>query len=774
MKIVYKLLIPTVLILLVGFYILFFRIISTQEQVMSNLHLSTKTLLIKQLEERKNVQLKFLKNFYESTAKSIANLAGGFVVNFDEEGLRKKIEFYLLKEDSIKAVTIFDNLGDGKHYFLVLYRDINGEIKTSKNLEPFLKKFKFLKEEIFSENEKIGFMQLFYDDEGSVMMTQIKEAYAKANREFKLYEKEIQIRAKKLKTESSLILTGVLVAVIAFIVFLFYKFVINPLNIVKKGLNSFFLFLQNKTASTETINIDSRDEFGEMARSLSENIEVSAMLHEQIFELNTNLEEKIKQRTRELDEKTQKVETLLDNADQGFLSFGADLTVDDEYSKECKEIFAKEIAGENIVDLLHEESSKREFFASTLISLMKEKNTHKIKTIISLLQNEFLINKKAIQVKYKLLEDKTFMLILTDITANKKLEKKVNREKNTLKMIVSVVSNSDLFFEVCDEFNGFVRKREEMIDYSKTSLYNATELYRSIHTFKGLFSQNEMLNIVKELHQLESELSTILANQHASNDYLDALLQKSDFKAWLEKDLKVIKEILGNEFFNKKGKIIVNEKVLLDIEHKLINIASNSDLSEVGEVVTEIQKLKNRSVYSMLAGYPKLLNQLSERLEKSIYPLEIIVDKELKIEDRFRAFFKSLIHVFRNSIDHGIEDMDTRYALGKDDVGTVSCMVTLKNNNLVIVIADDGSGLNFDKIKNRAQALGIETSGKDQKELSELIFSDRFTTKSEVSEVSGRGVGMAVVKKEVELLEGEIIVTSEEKVGTTFEFVIPL
>jgi len=118
--------------------------------------------------------------------------------------------------------------------------------------------------------------------------------------------------------------------------------------------------------------------------------------------------------------------------------------------------------------------------------------------------------------------------------------------------------------------------------------------------------------------------------------------------------------------------------------------------------------------------------------------------------------------------------MDERAEIEKDEIGTISCSIKKENENLHIIIADDGAGLNIDKIKSKASSIGISTDNMSDKEIEYLIFNDRFSTKEKVTQISGRGVGMAVVKDEVEKLNGIIKINSQINKGTTIEFVIPL
>ena len=719
------------------------------------------------LDERQKDRLKINKKQMKTVASAIAKNSSVYLLNFDTDGLEQSL-YYDMRKDGIKAIKIWDNAV--KEVFLSALK-IEKKIVFQNFVPKDYKKFAKIRRpiNIISDDsvERIGYATLYYDE--SLIINEINKLKENTKKEIDNFNKEIDMQKDKSNQIKLYITIGSFVVILAIIFMLLMSFVNRPLKIVQAGLDDFFLFLQNKKDKTKKIVLDSNDEFGSMAKSLNENIIVSAKLHEEIYELNTNLEKKI-------EEKTKKVKALLNNADQGFLSFGMDLIVDKEYSSVCKKIFKKEVSHSCIVDLLYDKnSSKKEFFAQTLKSLLNESNKLKIKTIISLLQSEFVINKKTINIQYKIIDGNKFMLILTDITAKKLLEKKINRERNILKMIVAVVSDSEEFFELIHDFEKFITTQDILVDSEKTPLHNATELYRTIHTFKGLFSQKEMSNMVNNLHKIETSFSETILNQACTNKDLKTILDNSDFSNWLEKDVAIINDILGDELLSQRGKIVVKEETISQIEKKIIQIAKkHNDSDDIKSVAEDIKSLKSRTLDSMFSSYVKLVDQLSVRLEKSIYPLKIVVDKELKVADNIKPFIKSLIHVFRNSVDHGIESAEIREEIGKDEIGSIVCTVKQENSNLYITIADDGAGIDIEKIIKKAISLGIDIDNFNEKELEALIFSDQLSTKDEVSKISGRGVGMAAVKSEIEKLGGLIKINSQKNIGTTFEFVVPI
>lgn len=135
-----------------------------------------------------------------------------------------------------------------------------------------------------------------------------------------------------------------------------------------------------------------------------------------------------------------------------------------------------------------------------------------------------------------------------------------------------------------------------------------------------------------------------------------------------------------------------------------------------------------------------------------------------------------LVHVIRNAIDHGIETPEERLKCGKTEAGVVEVMAFHEGNFLVIQITDDGKGIDGDYLLEKAIAKGLisKNSQLNKQQKIELIFHPGFSTKDQVSEVSGRGVGMDVVKTNIEGLGGFVKVRSDVGIGSSFRFILPL
>jgi hypothetical protein len=335
------------------------------------------------------------------------------------------------------------------------------------------------------------------------------------------------------------------------------------------------------------------------------------------------LSTQVAQRTADLQERSVAIERLLNNANQGFLTFSTTLSVENEYSRKCLEIFGFAIAGHSIGALLYpEDLPKREFFEQTVRAVLEEEDAVKTEAILSLLQHEFIIGHKAIDVAYKRLDSHRFMVILTDITDKKNLEKNIERERQILKMVVSIISNSDEFFELYEEYQTFLEKREASIDTAKTPHENLSDLYRIVHTYKGLFAQKEFITTPQGLHKVETKLSQWLKEDNISHEMIRNVIKKIDFEGWLSKDLAILRSVLGEAFLEKKTTIAIDDETYTKLHRKIVELLETQpdachDLWELLEVV---RHLKYKPIREYFHSFPKYVGQIADRLDKPLYP----------------------------------------------------------------------------------------------------------------------------------------------------------
>ena len=207
----------------------------------------------------------------------------------------------------------------------------------------------------------------------------------------------------------------------------------------------------------------------------------------------------------------------------------------------------------------------------------------------------------------------------------------------------------------------------------------------------------------------------------------------------------------------------------------------NQVVSSLSLVTTDIQlavmKTRMLPIAKVFNKFPRMIRDLSRDLGKQI-DLEISGEETELDKSIVEEIGDPLVHIIRNSCDHGIEDPETRKAMGKPEKGLVQLKAYNEGNHIVVEIVDDGKGLDADMLKSKSIEKGIiterEADAMSEKEAFGLIFKPGFSTAAKVTNVSGRGVGMDVVKTNIEKLNGIIDIESEVGKGTVMKLKIPL
>ena len=232
---------------------------------------------------------------------------------------------------------------------------------------------------------------------------------------------------------------------------------------------------------------------------------------------------------------------------------------------------------------------------------------------------------------------------------------------------------------------------------------------------------------------------------------------------------------------NLVGEMVITQSILSmigdDVEGNTGEKLSGA-IDELSRNIREIQEavmsMRMIPVSFVFNRFPRLVRDLAKTLDKKIDLIieggETEVDKSMieKLAD-------PLTHLVRNSLDHGIEPLEKRLAAGKPETGTVVLKAEQRGGNILISIQDDGGGLNRDKILEKALSNGLDVDPKmPDEDIWQLIFAPGFSTAEAVTDVSGRGVGMDVVRKNIEAIQGGIDIVSVGGQGSTFTIRLPL
>lgn len=190
-----------------------------------------------------------------------------------------------------------------------------------------------------------------------------------------------------------------------------------------------------------------------------------------------------------------------------------------------------------------------------------------------------------------------------------------------------------------------------------------------------------------------------------------------------------------------------------------------------------VLKMRMVSVAPLFNRFKRVLRDLSVDYGKQV-ELEISGEKTELDKQMIDALGEPLLHLVRNCVDHGIESSEQRRLAGKPPTGTISMEASQRGNNVFIQISDDGGGIRIDKIRDKIARLGLVPNSKiaelSEPEILDFIWEPGFSTADRITEISGRGVGMDIVRDTIARLNGTITLTSHEGIGTTFIIRLPL
>lgn len=236
-----------------------------------------------------------------------------------------------------------------------------------------------------------------------------------------------------------------------------------------------------------------------------------------------------------------------------------------------------------------------------------------------------------------------------------------------------------------------------------------------------------------------------------------------------------------DNLLNLVGELVINKVRLeqIGITHRLAELTET--LEQMDRVTTDLQtvvmKVRMVPVGQVFNRFPRMVRDLAKELNKEI---NLTIEGEETELDRtvIDEIGDPLMHLLRNSLDHGVEHPDDREAKGKPRSGEVALIARHEGNNVVIMVTDDGKGINADAIRRKAVEKGMisqeEADSLNDADAVRLIFLPGFSTAETITDVSGRGVGMDVVRSKIETLGGHVDVETKVDEGSVFKIKLPL
>lgn len=287
-----------------------------------------------------------------------------------------------------------------------------------------------------------------------------------------------------------------------------------------------------------------------------------------------------------------------------------------------------------------------------------------------------------------------------------------------------------------------------------------------IHQDEKSTVQDEIVSELEKIHIKDNISSNKVEKQDKKKDNNKKAHQsvRVDLQR-IDKLMNMVSELVI--YRTRLEQIVINDKSQELIETLEQVERTTSDLQDL---VMKIRMLPLEVVFNR---FPRMIRDLSVELKKEIN--FIIEGSETELDRTvIDEIGEPLIHLLRNAADHGIETKEERIAKGKNPVGTIRLVAYQEGTKALIKVTDDGAGINLEKVKAKAEKVGINTDGLSDNDIRNLIFAQGFSTNTVVTDISGRGVGMDVVKTKISSLGGTVDVVSEEGKGSSFIIKLPL
>ncbi len=309
----------------------------------------------------------------------------------------------------------------------------------------------------------------------------------------------------------------------------------------------------------------------------------------------------------------------------------------------------------------------------------------------------------------------------------------------------------------------------------KVKREGASPFLRTLHTLKAAVKHFHMDVLSDVIRRLENELRSETIK---SDEEFQVLLEKGriDVEQGLADVLGQVRDLIGQDYEGKGNMHEVEEATIYAFAHEML--AKNVDPTIVRRYLSAIAAVPVNDCFRL---FERELHDLAEIMGKQVKPLRYTGSNPRVLTQPLQDLFLSLTHVCRNIVDHGIEPSVTRLARGKDPAGQVAIHTDLviddesKKDWMHIIISDDGNGIDPSRIREKMATIDPQGAWRDEEDQAVIqnVFSWGFSTRENVTDLSGRGVGLEAVEREVKLLGGHIKVYSELYHGTRFDIRIP-
>jgi len=496
----------------------------------------------------------------------------------------------------------------------------------------------------------------------------------------------------------------------------------------------------------------SEDELGSLADTFNEMLSGIETRDAELRHHGENLEQLVEQRTAALQNRNNAMRLVLDNVEQGLATIELDGKLSSERSRAFDDWFGAGTPRASFAEHLAHGNAA----LSDALSVAWEQVTDgflPLEAAIAQMPGQIEVEGRRYQLAYRTIVEQGILrgalLVISDVTREAERMRRDAEQRELIGVFERFVRDRAGFIEFFNEGQALVHR----IVAADTDL---SQLLRALHTVKGNCGLFGVESVVEVAHRLES--SIIEAGALPDADQTEELAA-----AWRAFAARV-QRLSGPD-----------ADATLEISHTELGELEASARARVPheKLTALLARLKLERGTTRLRRIGDQAKALAQRLGKGELEIQIDASPDLRFNsERWAGFWSSFVHVVRNALDHGVESAQARVAAGKPERAKLRLVAETDTEALTIEISDDGRGIDWAKVAEKAQQRGLPSH--NQKDLAEALFSDGFTMADSVTEVSGRGVGMSAVRDATRLLGGVVTVSSTPNLGTTVRFRFPL
>ncbi|TAL36227.1 MAG: hypothetical protein EPN97_06420 [Alphaproteobacteria bacterium] len=469
------------------------------------------------------------------------------------------------------------------------------------------------------------------------------------------------------------------------------------------------------------------------------------------------------------------IEAILESLGQALLYFGPDGLCAPVYSRACLTLLEADPKGQHITDVLRMDGAQQETFLPLLHLLFADNATAMPFSELITLAPQWYRHSKGLKIalSYKPMRGPSgamtgILVVATDITQKLETREKLAQKEEQVLRTLRIAGNRGGYVRYLHAFEAAFRTIK--------SSNHLSDIKRDLHTLKGMAKVFYLSTVAELLHEVEDAISDISDDDW--REPLEAVM--AGYQVRLELMLEYARwlgrEIWGYEFENGKDIMSLATRNVyqfgLDLEAMLAEKIPPEKIVE-----SYFLRVASLPVMDMLSFFEMQVGYFAEVADRQVRMRHDQGDEVRIFPDYYGDFFDSLTHVARNILDHAYEPPAMREILGKLPELHVTLKVVYgdpERKSFVITITDDGAGISAAEVRDRLRHKNPSVDDEIDAEVIQHIFDADFSTKDSIDINSGRGIGMNVVKAEVERLGGHVRVDSKHGFSTTFTIRLPV